>query len=460
MLLKSKFVDREAEMAFLEKKYASEKAELAIIYGRRRIGKTYLLRHFIERHGGLYLLAEESKTVLEDFSYRVSAYFGDRYIRESPFSNWKAFFLYLSEKAGKERTVVIIDEVQYIAKNHREFLSVLQKNWDMYLKDSGIMLILCGSLVSFMDGLLSYSSPIYGRRTGAWEMGPIPFRHLCSFHDMDAETCVMVYSVFGGIPQYWADYEPDKDLWENLRYLILSKGAKYYDEPKYLLKQELREVSRYFSILRAIAQGYRTFGRIADRARVDRNSLGKYLDVLENMGYIVMETPATGGRRGGYRIRDNMFNFWFGYVFSRREELEMGIDITGEIKRDFNAYVGRTFEEIAAEFLRNQNARGTLPARYDRIGRWWNKGEEIDIIGTGKNLLLCEVKWKNLNRSEAERVLEELIEKKERSGLSGKTVTYCIIAKRMDGKEKLGKKGVLLYELEDLVRLQNSTSNP
>ncbi len=450
MILQSKFIDREAEMSFLEDKYRSGSSELAIIYGRRRIGKTHLLRHFMEKHGGLYLLAEESKTVLEDFSYRVAEHFGDRILKESPFSTWNAFFLYLSEKSMEERMVVIIDEVQYIAKSDRGFLSILQKNWDMHLKDTKIMLILCGSLVSFMEGMLSYSSPIYGRRTGAWEMGSIPFRYLCDFHEIDMEDCVRVYAVFGGVPQYWSDYNPAMGFWDNMRALILNKGSKYYDEPKYLLKQELREVSRYFSILRAIAQGYNTFGKIADKARIDRNSLGKYLDVLDSMGYIALETPVTGGRRGRYRITDNLFNFWFRYVFPRKEELEMGIDIVNEIEVDFNAYVGLVFESVSLDFLKVMNSKGRLPDRYENIGRWWNKGEEIDIVGLGKSLFLCEVKWRALKEKESERLVAELMKKSEKGGLYGEEVHYCVIARSIEGKENLRRKGIFAYDMEDM----------
>ncbi|MDI3476406.1 MAG: uncharacterized protein PWQ95_2134, partial [Thermococcaceae archaeon] len=251
MILMSKFIDREEELNFLRERYNSGKAELIIIYGRRRIGKTYLLRKFLEEAGGIYLLAEENETNLEDFSLRLADYFNDPFLRENPIRSWGAFFTYLAGKST-ERLVVVIDEVQYLVRADKGFLSTLQKYWDLHLSNTKIMLILCGSLVSFMEGMLSAKSPIYGRRTGAWKVEEMDFFDALDFHPIDLETAVKAYSVFGGVPQYWADYDPNKDFWDNIRALLLSKGAKYYDEPKYLLKEELRDVSRYFSILRAI----------------------------------------------------------------------------------------------------------------------------------------------------------------------------------------------------------------
>ena len=169
MILVSKFIDRESELEFLRERYNSEKPELIILYGRRRIGKTYLLQKFLSEVGGIYLLAEESETILEDFSERLATYFSDSFLQENPLQNRRAFFTYLAEKSA-ERLVVVIDEVQYIAKSQKDFLSILQKYWDLYLSNTGIMLILCGSLVSFMEGILSAKSPIYGRRTGAWKV--------------------------------------------------------------------------------------------------------------------------------------------------------------------------------------------------------------------------------------------------------------------------------------------------
>ena len=211
MILMSKFIDREREVEFLRDRYSSGTAELIILYGRRRIGKTYLLQRFLSEVKGLYLLAEESETILEDFSEKMADYFGDPVLKVNPFQNWRAFFTYLAEKSG-ERLVVVIDEVQYMAKAHKDFLSVLQKYWNMSLSETKIMLILCGSLVSFMEGVLSAKSPLYGRRTGAWKVEEMDFFSTRKFHPLSVEEAVKVYAVFGGVPQYWADYDPGLDF--------------------------------------------------------------------------------------------------------------------------------------------------------------------------------------------------------------------------------------------------------
>ena len=456
MILVSKFIDRDVELEFLRNRYRSEKPELIILYGRRRIGKTYLLQKFLSEVGGLYLLAEESETILDDFSERLADYFDDPLLRENPLQTWRAFFTYLAGKSSK-RLVVIIDEVQYIAKSHRDFLSVLQKYWDMHLSKTNIMLILCGSLVSFMEGILSAKSPIYGRRTGAWKVTEMDFFNVRDFHPLSTEEAIYVYSVFGGVPQYWADYNPKLDFWDNLRILLLSRGAKYYDEPKYLLKQELRDVSRYFSILRAIALGYNRFGQIADKARVEVNSLGKYLTVLEEMGYVGEEKPVIGKGRTIYKINDKFFNFWFRFVYPRKSEIEMGFDIVEDIKSSFNEYVGLVFEDIVKQFLIRLNREGKLPFRFTKIGRWWHKNEEIDLVALNereRKALFVEVKWKELNEGEAKRILTDLERKAELVNLEDWDKNYGVVAKHVKGKEKMREKGWPVWDLQDFKNIQ------
>ncbi|CUX77920.1 archaeal ATPase, fused to C-terminal DUF234 domain [Thermococcus chitonophagus] len=445
------FIDREEELEFLRRRWSSEKPELIIIYGRRRIGKTYLLQRFLSEVGGVYLLAEESETVLEDFSERLAGYFDDPLLRENPLRSWGAFFTYLAGKSSK-RLVVAIDEVQYIAKSQKDFLSVLQKYWDLHLSKTKIMLILCGSLVSFMEGILSARSPIYGRRTGAWKVKEMDFFNAWKFHRVDAETAVHIYSVFGGVPQYLADYSPELSFWDNLRELLLSKGAKYYDEPKYLLKQELRDVSRYFSILRAIATGYTRFGQIADKAKIDTKSLAKYLNVLSEMGYITEEKPVIGRGRALYKINDNLFAFWFRFVYPLKSEIEMGLDVVEEVKAEFNDYLGQVFEKIAKQFLIRLNLVGELPFKFTRIGRWWYRGEEIDIVAINereKKVLFVEVKWKDLNKKEARGILRDLRRKSELIEMEEWERFYGLITKEVKGKEKLQEDGWLVWDLGD-----------
>ncbi len=454
MILQSKFIDRERELRYLLERHSSGRAELIVIYGRRRVGKTYLLQKFIERVGGIYLIAEESENILDDFSEVLAAFFSDAVLADNPLRNWKSFFTYLAEKSKNDRLVVVIDEVQYAAKVHREFLSLLQKYWDTVLSTTKIMLILCGSLISFMEGVMAYESPIYGRRTGAWMVGEMSYADCSKFHDIPVEDVVRLYSIFGGVPQYWSDYDPSKGFWDNIRDLLLVKGAKYYDEPRYLLKMELREISRYFSILRAIACGYTTFGKISDKSRVSTTSLGKYLSVLENLGYVEIEYPLGGRRRGVYRIKDNLFNFWFRYVYPHRSEIEMNVDIVPKIKTDFEGYVGERFEKMVTEFLMGLNAESKLPEVYQEFGRWWHRGEEIDVVAVGeKSVLVGDAKWRNLTKRDVVKILRDLEEKAKKLPLRRENVFRCIVARKIEDKD-VGTEGVLLFDLDDMFRLE------
>ncbi len=447
MILTSKFVDRGEEMKYLENKYKSGKAELILLYGRRRIGKTYLLQKLVKEFDGVYLLAEESENVLEDFSNILADKFNDVVLRENPLRSWNAFFSYLVEKS-KERILVVIDEVQYIAKGEKGFLSILQKHWDSSLQYSKIMLVLCSSTVSFMEGVMSYKSPLYGRKTGSWEVTEIPYYYLPDFFNLNLEEIVRIYSVFGGVPQYWSSYDPNKNIWENMRELVIEKGSRYYEEPKYLLKMELRDVSRYFAVLRSIAQGSTRFGEIANKSRIDNNSLGKYLSVLEDLGYVVVERSVRAKKGGIYQIKDNFFDFWFRYVYPNRANIEMGMDIVPLIKDDFNVYVGKKFEELARKYVMILNAHGKLPEKYESMGRWWHKGEEIDIVGIGKRtLLLGEVKWKTLSCRDIENIIKSLEQKAEHIGHNSKEKNYLIVARKINCK----REGIAqLYDLNDV----------
>lgn len=441
--MSKKFVNRKDEVEYLEDRYSSEDAELLVLYGRRRVGKTYLLTEGWDKDS-LYLLAEESETVLEDFSNILADEYDDEILRENPLRSWKAFFTYITEKAKEEKLLVILDEVQYIAKTYKPFMSVLQKHWDTELKDTDITLVLCGSLMSFMEGVLSGDSPIYGRRTGVWKLKPLRFLDLKDYHPIKIEEAFKIYSVFGGIPQYWRDYEPEQSLWDNLHRMLLSKGARYYNEPKYLLREEIREVSRYFSALRAIANGSTSFGNIAGSSKINTNSLGKYLSVLEDMGYVKKEEPILG-KKSRYVLDDNLFHFWFEFVYPLKHLIEKGEDVTVTIKKEFNRYLGRKYEEVVKEFLEVLNRKEKLPFKFTEIGRWWHKGEEIDLVAVEDDKgMFFEVKWSELNDDDVERLIDRLEEKTSRFDLKKKY--YGLIAKDAPKSE-------LIFTLDDISKI-------
>jgi len=437
------FINREDELNFLNNSYSSQKAELLVIYGRRRVGKTYLLTEGLGKDS-IYLLAEESKTVLKDFSNILADEFDDRVLEENPLQSWKAFFTYITEKAKEEKLLVILDEVQYLAKNYKPFMSVLQKEWDAELKDTDITLVLCGSLMSFMEGVISGDSPIYGRRTGAWKLRPLRFLDLKDYHPIKTEESFKIYSIFGGVPQYWRDYQPKQSIWDNLDRMLFSKGGRYYHEPKYLLREEIREVSRYFSVLRAIANGYTSFGNIADASKTDTNSLGKYLNILEDMGYIKKEKTILG-KGSRYMIDDNLFHFWFEFVYPRKHLIEKGEDVTGPVKKDFNRYLGRKYEDVAKEFLEALNRKQRLPFKFTKIGRWWHKGDEIDLVAVEEDKgMFFEVKWSELGDDGVKKIIDKLEDKTARFDLKEKY--FGLITKDAPKRE-------LVFTLDDISQI-------
>ncbi|WP_083809308.1 ATP-binding protein [Archaeoglobus veneficus] len=409
MMPQSMFVNRTFELDFLRQRYESGRAELIVVYGRRRVGKTRLLQEFVKDKKHIYLIADVSENILDSFSRVVSRQY--RFVR---FDNWDDFFEFLS--AVDERVVVVLDEFQYLYKVDKAFPTILQRWWEV-LRNSKIMMILCGSTISTIYKIsLGYGSALYGRKTAELEVKPLKFADIKEFFpNYSARELVEVYAVLGGVPRYLEEFE-DTDIMTNIKNKILSRTSFLYNEPMNLLFEEFKDYSRYFAILNAIAEGATRFGEISDKSRVPQNKLPKYLMTLEQIGIIKRTIPVTEkkSRRAIYRIADNFYRFWFRYVYPNRSFLEMNeIDyVLDLIKDQFNAFVGQAFEDVAAEFL---VSRLRCP-----VGRWWYKDVEIDLVGLGKETYFFEVKWKDLSYGEAARILRELEEKPKKLELAGK----------------------------------------
>lgn len=268
---------------------------------------------------------------------------------------------------------------------------------DETLDGTGISLVLLGSSISMMEeGVLSYESPLYGRRTGQWRMEPMSFGDACGFFpDYDTIERVEAYSILGGIPAYLEQFDSDLTLLENVESSILSKGAFLYEEPEFLLRQELREPSTYMAILEAIAGGATRVSEIGNEIGRDASSISRYLQNLTRIALVERETPITDpDGRGVYRITDQFLRFWFRYVLPNRATLEQGHtepvrDVIGETLSEHTSW---TFEEVCRQAVRT----AAFPVSCSRVGRWWYGGDEVDVTGVNEQtgtLFLGECKW-------------------------------------------------------------------
>ena len=465
-ILIMKFINRTRELEFLQRKYTSSEPELIIFYGRRRIGKTELLNEFSKNKKTLYFLgrAESKEDTLRRFNLFLMEYFNDISLARSPLREWDSFFEYLAEKS-KKRLVLIIDEFPLIVEKFPEILSILQDKWDTLFKKSKIMLVLCGSSISMMEKYtLDYKSPLYGRRTGQWMVDRLDIVHLKEFFPQYSfEDILTVYSAIDTIPGYIVKFDSHLPVWKNIENKIFSKGEYLYEEVEILLREELRDPSNYMSILSAIAGGLTAFNEIYTKTGLDKSLLSKYLSVLEKLGIIEKNQPVTSTFKrklkaigAKYSIKDNFFDFWFRFVYTNLSELEKGNSaaISKSVQKDFPEYLGTKFERAVI---------GLIPHlgifQYTKIGKWWHKEQEIDIVAVNENtneILFCECKWKN-KKADA-KVLEELLDKaKFVDWNTGKRKEYFMFVSKngftMEAEEFARRNNFLLFSLKNLEKV-------
>ena len=420
------FIGRKAELAFLEEKYASPHAELVVLYGRRRIGKTELLKQFCKNKANVFYSCKEciDAEQLRNFSDRLlqTGMPASHYI--SAFSDWEQAFRSIVDVpvSNGRKKLVIIDEFPYMCKSNSSIPSVLQNLWDNYLKDSPVMLILCGSSMSFIEKeILSEKNPLYGRATGIYKMSEMSFYEAIQFFpNYSAQDKMTAYAVLGGIPHYLKQFECELSLAENICKHILSKGSILYSEIEFLLHQELRETAVYNSVIEAVALGNTRLSDIYNKTQIEKTKISVYLGNLIELGIIKREFSVSDGikesansQRGLYRLTDNYFRFWYTYVYPNYSELENS-DVNGvwqyAVLPSLNQFVSHSFEDICIQYMRKENMLNQLPFHYSRIGRWWDKvsvteqgkrvsrTEEIDIMAYDINkeqYILGECKYRN-----------------------------------------------------------------
>jgi len=404
----SLFIDRTPELSTLKSEYDKKGAGLIVIYGRRRVGKTTLIREFLKNKPHIYFLADKQfeTELIGRLRNSISEYLKDPNLAEIEFKTWDSLFDYWIKHADfSNKVVFVIDEFQYLASVNNAFPTIFQRVWDEKLKERNILVILCGSLINMMySTTLSYNSPLYGRRTGQMKLDPVSFKYFHNFfpHVSD-EKLIELYSVIGGIPKYIEIFNPQKNVFENIKEHILEKKGYLYAEPRFILSEEVSETTTYFSILKTIASGRHKMGNIASRLMTSTQNLTGYFNMLIDLGILERRVPVTEAmpeksKMGLYFIKDNFFRFWFRYVFANQNYLEMeNTDyVFRKVKDEFDEFVSLTFEDIAANIFFDQKVIRSLPFEPEKWGRWWDRKNEIDLVAINsseKKALFIECKW-------------------------------------------------------------------
>ncbi len=460
------FIGREKELGNLDRLYASDKFEFAVIYGRRRVGKTAIINEFTKGKTSIYFTGVETneKQNLENFSKCILEHVTKKSVNTS-FSSFQTALEYIFELAEEEKIILVIDEYPYVARASKSLASTLQLLIDKYKETSKLFLILCGSSMSYMeDHVLAYKAPLYGRRTAQFKVEPFEFQEVCKYlNGLSDEDKALAYGIVGGTPQYLLQLSDKLSMEDNIKNTYLNPTSAIYEEPQNLLKQEVREPAIYNAIIAAIASGYSKMSEISTKVGEDTSVCATYIKNLVSLEIVKKETPfgEDSTRKTIYSIADNMFRFWYRFVPENISIISRGaMELAySRIKPELSDYMGGVFEEICKQYLWSLLLSGKCAIDFTDIGRWWGTNPqnrqqvEIDIMGTAdKNTALFgECKWTNEKVDLG--VLVSLVEKSQMFHFSNKY--YYLFAKSgftkgcMEKAIELGN--VILVSYEDIV---------
>ncbi len=403
------FVNRDAELEMLRSRFDSGQAEFVVVYGRRRLGKSALVREAIQGYDdALYWQATE-ETADAQLANFVETASPMAPILEDIQHDWEPLLRTLS----RQNAIVVIDEFPYLVDSNDALPSKIQRVWDLDLQETSMTLVLVGSSISIMEEkVLSGGSPLYGRRTGTIDLPPLDLDEARQLYPADdPDEIIQTWGVFGGTPYYLQALTQSKSLAENIHAHVLSEHGVLHNEPEFLLRTEfgIREPQTYYTILRAIATGKRAANEIADFAGLDSNALGSYLSKLRRLRLVERDIPITANptatRKSRYRLKEPLFRFWFRYVYGQEGKIvQLGDDAYDRlVEPTFSDYMGSMFEIIC------QNALPSLlPKPYEGIGYWWHSHHELDVVGLGSDGTLVTGECKYTSRKMTEGDLADL----------------------------------------------------
>ena len=442
------FIDRKLELDFLGRMGESPRAGLLLVYGRRRIGKTSLLRHWAEGSGlpYTYWAAEKEPAALQRRKLFAGLFSGKG--PETRFESWADCFASIADVIGERRHILILDELPYAEDADPSLLSALQHAWDQHFKSSQMLLVLCGSHVNIMERLLNRQSPLYGRFTGQWHLSALPFGALKLFGPTwSADERVAFYATMGGVPAYLEWLRPELSYTENLRDVLLAPGSMFTAEPEFLLYDEVREPRNYLSILKAIGGGAHTLAEIQRGTTLDKSALTVYLARLQELYLVERRIPVSippqdrhRSRMGRYHLCDPYFRFYFRFLAPRMADVTYSPErVLPGIREQLRAFIGMSaWELLCQQWIRYAGNAGVLDLVPEDVGAHWGPGVQVDAMGvswTEKHMLLGECKWqpepvgrqilRDLVEVKAPRVLAEL----EKAGRGGWRLLFAAFAR-------------------------------
>lgn len=442
------FVDREKELKALEEEWNVDRNSFIVIYGRRRVGKTSLIKEFIKDKAHVYYLATELpiEQQFQDLQKQAGGELQDELLKNASINRWDSFFNYIGS-LGK-RFILVVDEFPYLIHAEDAIPSVFQKGWDEHLKNSRISLVLCGSSISMMeDSIMRSDSPLYGRKTSQIRLKELPLVPLQSFlPDAGEEDIIRYYSIYGGVPAYLEMLSNDLSLFDNLERTILSIDAPLKDAVDFILRTELRSPERYRSILLHIARGVTTLNGLSNAMGLEGNTISQYLAKLRTLGLVKREEPVTTSptkkqRQGLYKISDHFFRFYFYFILPNRSYIEEGR--IGSVLREFqdceHSFISPVFEDICRDYVGKS-------MDYSKVGRWWYRENEVDIVAIDnkkKKMLIGECKWSD--NPVKKKVYSGMLEKEENIRWHNKDrkVEYALFSRSGFHED--------LYDVEDLI---------
>jgi AAA+ ATPase superfamily predicted ATPase len=450
-----RFVDRERELAELERFWGSGRAECIPVTGRRRIGKTWLLEQFAAGKRVVYYRCQLKGTAeqLPQLGAALAELTGDSTLQMQPPATWPVVLLTLERLARDGRLLLVLDELPYWVARDESVPSILQNWWDERGRELDLLLVPCGSAVQMMEGLLTGPAPLAGCVTGRIVVRALDFRAAADLLEIERpEDAITAYGILGGVPLYLGFFRPDQTLRTNLLEAVVNPSARLYVEPQALFAAHHESFDAHVAlrILQAVAQRNHRWSAIAEAAGISVSALQRPMErLIGDFGLIERVLPVTESRETRtyytqYHLTDNFLRFWFRFVEPNQGHIEFGDRerIVDEILDTLAEYMGLPFEAMCRDWVRLASAAGALSERVGRVGSWWDAAHQVDVVGldrTGRVAIAGECKWRNrpFNWDDLEQYLGNLAALGERvrpdithvlfskSGFAGRVETWA-----------------------------------